>query len=325
MTPTASGGVTPALSAADLIAAVPGLADTGINVDVVDFRRVPGASLTFDDLVELRKAVASALASGADGVVITQGTDTIEETSYLLDLYHAEDRPVVVTGAMRNPSMAGADGPANLLAAIVTSVDAASAGQGVLVVLADEIHAASRVRKTHSTSGATFQSPNGGALGYVVEGQPRYLNQVIGRSLVPIAVKGFPRIGIVTVGLGDNGELLNGIGSKVDGLVVAAMGVGHVPDRLVSVLEKLAAEMPVVLASRTGAGSVLQNTYGFSGSERDLLSRGLIPAGFLHPLKARILLAALLAAGAEKDQIAPRFSLASGYSDAVSDHDQDGH
>src|SRR5690349_7977388 len=99
MTPQPGGGVAPALSAAELLAAVPGLADTGIQVDVHDFRRLPGASLTFDDLLALAEDVQREVDGGVHGVVVTQGTDTIEETAYLLDLVHTADAPVVVTGA----------------------------------------------------------------------------------------------------------------------------------------------------------------------------------------------------------------------------------
>ncbi len=113
----------------------------------------------------------------------------------------------------------------------------------------------------------------------------------------------------------DRGELLDGIDSRVDALVVAAMGVGHVPDRLVPALEKLAASMPVILASRTGAGPVLRDTYGFPGSERDLIGRGLLPAGFLHPLKARLLLGALIAAGADRQELAQAVAVAAGHAD----------
>ncbi|NRN65829.1 Asparaginase/glutaminase [Kibdelosporangium sp. 4NS15] len=187
MTASEGGGVVPALSADQLVAAVPGLADSGITVEVQDFRRVPGASLTFDDLEELIEAIRRCLADGVDGVVVTQGTDTIEETAYLLDLSLGRSEPVVVTGAMRNPTLAGADGPANLLAAVQVAASIPARDLGVLVVFADEIHAASRVRKTHSTSGFTFQSPTGGPLGYVVEGRPRIVNRPEARITLPAA------------------------------------------------------------------------------------------------------------------------------------------
>src|SRR5688500_7915773 len=173
MTATPGGGVVPALSAEQLVAAVPGLAEIGVDVEVVDFRRVPGASLTFDDLSALADEVRDRCAAGFDGIVVTQGTDTIEETSYYLDLRHAVPQPVVVTGAMRNPTLAGADGPGNLLAAILTAADPTARGLGCLVVFADGIHAARRVRKTHTTSTSTFRSPDGGPLGYLVEGRPQ--------------------------------------------------------------------------------------------------------------------------------------------------------
>jgi len=314
MTSTASGGVTPTLTAADLLDAVPGLADSSVTLDVHDFRRAPGASLDFADILALVEAINEAFTGGADGVVVTQGTDTLEETSFLADLHYAGDKPVVFTGAMRNPTMAGADGPANLLAALRTAASPDVRGQGVLVVLADEIHAARRVRKTHSTSGSTFQSPNGGPLGYVVEGTPRLLNRLPSRLLVPKPNPAIAsaRVGLATITMGDQGELLQNLGERVDGLVIAAMGAGHVPDRLVEPLEKLAVRMPVVLASRTGAGPVLTATYGFPGSERDLVSRGLIPAGFLDPLKARLLLHAALAAGADRPTIGAAFAFAGG-------------
>lgn len=306
----------PALSAEQLVQAVPGLADTGIGVEVQDFRRVPGASLTFGDIGTLAEAIRHRLAQGdVDGVVVTQGTDTIEETAYLLDLVHDASNPLVVTGAMRNPTLAGADGPSNLLAAVRVAASKRARHQGCLVVLADEIHAARRVRKTHTTSGMTFQSPNGGPLGYTVEGEVRLLNRVDQRLVVPRADWTSTRVGLVTVVLGDDGFALQGLADRLDGLVVAAMGVGHVPDQLVPLLEGLARRMPVVLTSRTGAGSVLASTYAFPGSERDLLGRGLIAAGFLDPLKARILLHALLAAEADRSAVVAAFGAAGGYTD----------
>jgi L-asparaginase len=247
--------------------------------------------------------------------VVTQGTDPIEETAYYLDLHHRRDEPLVVTGAMRNPTLAGADGPANLLAAIQTAADLAARQRGCLVVFADEIHAAARVRKTHATSLTTFQSPVGGPLGYVVEGRPRFVAEAADRVVVGKATPGTgttPRVALVTTTLGDDESVLDGIAERCDGLVVAGFGVGHVPEAMVEPLEALAAQMPVVLASRTGAGPVLARTYGFPGSESDLQARRLIPAGFLHPYKARVLLYALLAAGRSRAEVSAAFALASG-------------
>jgi L-asparaginase len=307
-------GVVPSLSAGELLDAVPGLAETGIALDVTDFRSLPGASLGFDDVLALSAAIVDGLAAGADGVVVIQGTDTIEETAYLLDLLHPGAQPIVVTGAMRNPTLAGADGPANLLAAVQVAAAHDVRGQGALVVFADQIHAARRVRKTHTTSPATFRSPDGGPLGQLSEGRPVLLSWLAHRTVVP-AGTGAPRVALVTLALGDDGVLLDGLAGRVDGLVLAGFGAGHVPDLLVPALAELARTMPVVLASRTGSGSTLAATYAFAGSESDLLDRGLIPAGFLDPLKARLLLRALLAAGADDGTIRAAFGAAGGSAD----------
>lgn len=309
MTASDSGGVVPALTAADLVAAIPGLAETGIAVDAVSFRTRPGASLTLTDLTEVAEAVRQAADAGATGLVITQGTDTIEETAYLLHLLHARPQPVVITGAMRNPTLAGPDGPANLLAAITVAASPTARERGVLVVMADEIHAAERVRKTHSTSTGAFTSPTAGPVGYLIEGQPRFVTPATPRHVIPAPVRQ-PRVGLYTATLGDDGTSLPTVAAQLDGLVIAGFGVGHVPDTWVPALTDLAKTIPVVLTSRTGAGPVLTATYGFPGSERDLTSRGLIPAGFLDPYKARILLHLALAAGATTHQAAQAFRTA---------------
>ncbi|HEV7653354.1 MAG TPA: asparaginase [Mycobacteriales bacterium] len=308
------GGVVPSLSPADLMAAVPGLDRTGIELEVVDLRRLPGASVGFADVAAVLAALPDSFGAGATGAVVIQGTDTIEETAYLLDLLHPGPQPVVVTGAMRNPTLAGADGPANLLAAVQVAAGPAAVGLGALVVFADEIHAARRVRKTNTTSIGTFRSPDTGPLGHVVEGRPVLLSRPGRRTVVPAGDRP-ARVALVTMAFDDDGVLLDGLAGRVDGLVLAALGAGHVPERLVPVLTELAAGMPVVLASRTGSGSVVASTYAFAGSESDLLGRGLIRAGFLDPFKARLLLHTLLAAGADDATIRAAFGAAGGYAD----------
>lgn len=303
----ASAGVSPGLNADDLLGAVQGLADLDVEISAQPFRSLPGASLGFDDLAELAALIENLAANGSDGVVIIQGTDTVEETAFFLDITIATDVPVVVTGAMRNPTLAGADGPANLLAAIAVAASTEARGLGCVVVMSDEIHAARYVRKTHSTSTGAFTSPNMGPIGQVVEGRPRFLAQPPARLVLPSASGAAPTVPLVTISLGDDLTLLRPPRDDIDGLVVAAFGVGHVPASVVQLLADYAGRRPVVLASRTGAGAVHRASYGFGGSEQDLQQRGLINAGFLDPHKARILLIRLLAVGADRAKIAQTF------------------
>ncbi|MGW0537660.1 asparaginase [Streptomyces sp. NPDC003032] len=308
-TDSTTGGVVPALSARDLLAAVPGLDRRGIHLRVHDFRRVPGASLTFDDLTELSAAIDKNLHGGdIDGVVITQGTDTIEETAFFLDLHHSRHEPLIVTGAMRNPTMAGPDGPANLYAAVLAAAEPQLRGAGALVLLNDEIHAARHVRKAHSTSPAAFTSPGTGPLGRVAEDRVRLTMPLPRRHSVVLPPSRDARVGLYTVSLGDDGTLLHAWDGQCDGLVVAAFGVGHVPQPLVEALGELASRIPVVLASRIGNGPVLTGTYSFPGSEKDLIGRGLIPANDLGPYQARLLLHALLAQDADRSAITDAFA-----------------
>jgi L-asparaginase/Glu-tRNA(Gln) amidotransferase subunit D len=303
------GGVVGRLTGDDLVSGVPGLGR--YDLDVRNPGNVPSAGLTFGDILDVVDAAMAAAADGADGIVLTQGTDTLEETAFLVDSVWTHDAPFVLTGAMRNPTLDGPDGPANILAAVQIAACAAARGRGALVAFSDDIHAARFVRKTHSTSTATFASPDAGPIGHVVEGIPRFLAQVPRRTPLSGISRdrlAATRVALYTTTLDDDGLLLGQLARTHHGLVVAGFGVGHVPEALAPVLGDLAAAMPVVLTSRTGAGSVLTATYGAVGSETDLLGRGLINGGFVHPYKARILLRLLTAQGASAAAIARAFT-----------------
>ncbi|MEE1754988.1 asparaginase [Streptomyces sp. SP18CS02] len=303
---SARGGDSSRLGGAQVLGAA-ALPD-GVRTELRDFRRLPSSSLAFEDLAALAGEVREAVDAGS-GVVVVQGTDTLEETAFLLDLTCPTTRPVAVTGAMRRPDLPGADGAANLAGAIAVAADPHCRGLGVVAVLADEIHAARHVRKTHTTSVATFASPGAGPLGTIVEGTPRVLLRPA-RPLHPrpLRLRHPARVALVTLSPGDRGELLEAVDDRFDAAVVAAFGAGHVPAWLVDPLTALAARMPVVLASRTGSGPLLSHTYRGPGSEHDLLGRGLIPAADLDAPKARLLLHALIADGAGRPEITAAFA-----------------
>lgn len=308
MAPSASGGIVPALGADDLVASVPGLAELDVRITTESLRALPSPSLGFGDLLALSERVQHEIAAGAVGVVITHGTDTIEETAFFLDLTIPAAAPVVVTGAMRHPDSAGPDGPANLYAAIRVATSHAARGLGTLVVMSDEVHGARFVRKSHTSSTGAFVSPGFGPLGLVVEGDPRIRGVArVGLALPTNHKITDVRVGLITVAVGDDGALLNRAGDLFDGLVIAGLGAGHVPATMVPVVAEQAARIPVILSTRTGAGSVLRQTYGYPGSERDLLDRGLIQSGFLDPAKSRVLLTLLLAGEADRHTIAAAF------------------
>ncbi len=302
------GGVTPTLDAGQLIRDVPGLSEIA-QLEAVTFRQLPSGDLVLADLITLATEITDRFNAGATaGVVITQGTDTIEETSFALDLLVPDVRPVVVTGAMRNPTLAGPDGPANLLAAVQVAMSREATGLGTLVVFNDEIHAARFVRKTHTSNPATFHSPSAGPLGWIVEGRPRIAFRPCALEGIPLVGNEVPAVGLLRVTLGDDGRMIERIEALgFAGLVLEGLGGGHVPARMAPLLGNLATRMPVVLASRTGGGEILRESYGFAGSERDLLSRGLISAGVLDGLKARILLSLVLHADSDLEAVRQRF------------------
>jgi len=301
-------GVRPTLSAHDLVAAVPALAEVA-RLETETLATLPGASLAPADVMDALAWARRAVDRGARGVVLVQGTDTIEETAFLLDLHWERPEPLVVTGAMRSPQVPGSDGPANLLAAVLTARDDRSRDLGVLVVLNDEVHAAARVRKTASTAVGAFQSLPFGPLAHVQERRLAYGNRP--PRWPPLT--GTPdgsgaRVALLETCLGDQGELLDlVVSAEFDGVVLAGFGVGHVSAALAHRVDAATRTCPVVLATRTGSGPTATATYGFVGSESDLIARGAVPAGWLDPRKARLLLWSLLISGASAEEVETEF------------------
>ncbi|NMM01663.1 asparaginase [Paraburkholderia sp. RP-4-7] len=304
----ADAGALPRLSAQQLVTAVPGLADIA-QIDAETLLQLPSPSLNLAHVLDSLVWAERMVAAGAAGIVLTQGTDTLEETAFLLDLLWTHPQPLVVTGAMRTPLAAGADGPANILAAVACAAYGASRGRGVAVVMNNTIHEARWVRKANSMSVETFESPVVGPAGMVLEGTPQYFRPPSKRYSQRFAKPDLSvRVALVETCLGETGEMLDAVAQAgYHGIVIAAYGAGHVSDGEAQRIEALVPRLPIVVSSRTGSGSTAARTYGFSGSEIDLSRRGALFSGWLGPRKARLLLWLLLATGAPRNACATAF------------------
>jgi L-asparaginase len=302
-----SDAAAPRLDAKALAAALPQLSDIA-DIETRDVVAKPSASLMLEDLA-LIAASALEAATSADGVVVTHGTDTLEETAFTLALLAQTQTPIVLTAAMRRADQPGADGPANLLAATRVAASEAARGKGILVVMDDEIHAAPLIRKTHSFRTHAFSSAPFGPIGYVVEDRVRF-------ALAPAAATprltyggGAPVVPILEAGPGFERETLAAVAAgAIDGLVLSLPGAGHVAADAAPDLGRLAERIPVVFA-RAGGGETLRATYGYPGGEMDLIARGLIPAQSLDARKARIALQLLLSERADIPLVRKTFAL----------------
>src|SRR4051795_1910749 len=302
-----AGGATVALDAADLVAAVEGLTgEKGVEAETV--ATLPSAHLALSDQLRICRAARDAAREGT-GVVVTHGTDTLEETAILCDLVHDSDAPVVFTGAIRAASAPGADGPANLADAISVARSAEAKGQGVLVVFGGEIHHARCARKTDTTSLTAFSSPQTGLLGRVTEGHATFWTQVPrNRPLDPPALD--HHVLVVPTTAGDDGTLARAaLQTGPDGIVIGTLGAGHLHPDLLQLWSEASERIPVVAYCRPERGVVLTNTYGFAGSERELRESKIIPAAFLSPQAARMKLLACLASGLSIEATREAFAL----------------
>jgi L-asparaginase len=290
----------PTLDAAALVQEIPGLSSDRLEAETA--LNLPGSHLS------LRQALAVAgrareAASAGEGVVLTTGTDTMEELAAVCAMTYGGESPIVLTGANRPASNPGADGPANLLDAVSLAGSPRAAGLGVVVVFGGEIYDAMSVRKVESTGPAAFGSPIAGPLGRIVEGRIWLHARPVRPA--PLAVDRLEyEVAIVTAALGDEGGVLAELAASRDGIVLVALGAGHLSPSAVAELRAAAQRIPVVITCRPERSSMLFDTYGFDGAERDLRQSGAVCAPFLSPQAARIALLCCLGAGLDRAGIA---------------------
>jgi L-asparaginase len=334
--PDATGAMQMGLGADDLVAAVPRLAELA-DVAAETVSRVGSHSLSFDQVHALAARIRSLK---VDGVVVTQGTDTLEETGFLLDLLLDLDIPVIVTAAMRNPALTSPDGPGNLLAAVRVACDPwvrrHARALGVMAVMLDEVHAVADVLKAHPTRLDAFVSPQTGPLAALVEDRIVPMSLPVRDAVVaarprlaslsgqaqPVAqaqsvgparpVAQAQPVALFWVSLDESGRMIEALIDAPDrlgyrGAVLGAMGGGHLPERMTDTAKRLAGLLPTVVSPRAGGGPMLRQTYGGPSAEIALREAGLIWGGRLHPLKARVLLETCLRAGLDRAAIGEIF------------------
>ena len=300
-----AGGNVPALDGAAILARTPGL-ETIADIVPIDRGLTPASHLTFEDVLEIGRVVQEALDDPSiDGVVVVQGTDTIEETSFAWDLVLRSIKPVVVTGAMRAPHEDGFDGPANLRDAVAAAVSPELRHAGVVVTLAGTLQPADDVTKLHTTAFTAFASPNGGTLGRVVDGGVAVDRPRAPRRRLLTVPPGGARVHLLTAGIGSDGSLLDAaVGAGAEGIVVAATGAGNsAPGWLEAAERAMAAGVVVALASRCPAGAV-STAYAFPGGGATWVRAGALRVGTLCAIKARVALALGLGAGLPREALA---------------------
>ncbi|HEV2146657.1 MAG TPA: asparaginase [Longimicrobiaceae bacterium] len=294
------GGAVPRLSGEEIVELVPGIGRVA-ELKVRDFGRFPGPHMTIERMWALRAEILRAVEDGFDGVVVSHGTDTIEETAYLLDRSLPAVVPVTVTGAMRSSSELSWDGPINLMSAVQVAASPESRGRGTMVVMDERIVQGAEVVKTHTEEFGTFQSPNWGPLGIVDKGHVLYYRESRRKpSLMPESPV-VPVDLVKTVAGADSRLVEASLDSGARGIVLEALGRGNVPPAVVPGVRRWTeAGRPVVVTSRSLRGRVL-DTYAYAGGGHELREMGAIFADHLTGQQARIEL--MLALGAFRGDV----------------------
>lgn len=282
----ADSGV-PKLTSSALLDAVPDIKDIA-EIAPYDLLSKPSASLTLDDLWTLIQKIDE-LTGHVDGIVVTHGTDVIEETAFALSCLCRMDMPIVLTGAMRRADLPGADGPANLIDAVRVASSAEAKGLGPLVVMCGEIFSGATIQKRHSFLPHAF---SGNAIGHIVQDEVRFIHKPVlnlphlkfgkNRPVIPIFECGFNAMAEEFCAIDYN---------AIDALILNITGVGHTSDLVMDALAPITGDLPVIFTSRTMNGETFRKSYyGYPGSESSLMKRGCIPGGWLNGRQARMVL-----------------------------------
>jgi len=281
----------PAISGEDLIATVPELTKVA-RMEVLNISNVPSGYMNPERWVALQKEVVKELARpDVAGVIVSHGTDTLEETAYFLDLTVKSDKPIVLIGAQRNASDSDFDGPRNLLNAARICVSPQAKGMGAMIELNNQINAAREVTKTHTSDVETFKSGDYGFLGNADNDRIIFYRAPLRRQYVPLVQDKLPYIEIITSYGGADGTLIYAaVKAGAKGLVIQALGWGNVPVPMYEAIKDVASKgIPVVISTRVPNGRVLPH-YGYIGGGKTLKDAGAIFADNLQPQKARLLL-----------------------------------
>ena len=268
----------------------------GIQVHALDFCNLPSPHIKPKHMLALYQKIKEE-AANYDGVVITHGTDTLEETAYFLDTMEVPHMPIVLTGAMRSSNELGSDGVYNYLSALRVASDDRAADKGVLVVMNDEIHAAKYVTKTHTTNVGTFQTPTHGPLGLIMKQEILYFKTAEPRVRFDLDhIQGL--VPIISAYAGMTDELIDMLDlEQLDGLIIQAFGAGNIPKETAQKLESLLQKgIPVALVSRCFNG-IAEPVYAYQGGGVQLQNLVSSLSKNLTPKKARLKLLIALNAG----------------------------
>ncbi|HDH6911977.1 TPA: asparaginase [Staphylococcus aureus] len=280
------------------------------QIDELNPFNVPSPHMTIQHVKQLKDIILEAVTNKYyDGFVITHGTDTLEETAFLLDLILGIEQPVVITGAMRSSNEIGSDGLYNYISAIRVASDEKARHKGVMVVFNDEIHTARNVTKTHTSNTNTFQSPNHGPLGVLTKDRVQFHHMPYRQQALE-NVNEKLNVPLVKAYMSMPGDIFSFYSREgIDGMVIEALGQGNIPPSALEGIQQLVyLNIPIVLVSRSFNG-IVSPTYAYDGGGYQLAQQGFIFSNGLNGPKARLKLLVALSNNLDKAEIKSYFEL----------------